>query len=108
IICVGGENPELPGRITETRNKQNQVEDRDFVALDEVQSRIREDFAIRLEKTYTYKRGEPDPAPDSGCSVEQAAVALACAHPNPKLVVRAKQNVATLWERGAGGAYELL
>ncbi len=108
VICTKGGPHEFAKRITKTRNKQNRVEDRDFVALDEVQALIREDFALTLERTYTYKRGEADPGPEYGCSVVQAAVALACAHPNPKLVVRAKQNVDTLWEQGPEGAYPML
>ncbi|WP_236572219.1 AIPR family protein [Nocardiopsis sp. FR4] len=108
VICTNGDSPELPSRITTTRNRQNQVEERDFVALDRTQTYIREEFALVLDKTYTYKRGEADPSPDQGCSVTQAAVALACAHPNTKLTVRAKQNVDTLWERGSDGAYDLL
>jgi hypothetical protein len=107
VICVDDPSSELPSRITDTRNRQNRVEDRDFVALDETQALIREDFGT-LDKSYTYKRGEPDPVPDQGCSVVEASLALACAHPNVKLAVRAKQNVDTLWERGSEGAYPML
>ena len=80
-------------------------EERDFVALDEIQAFIRED---PVGKFYSYKRGEPDPYLNRGCSVVEASLALACAHPNVKLAVRAKQNVDTLWERGAEGAYPML
>lgn len=108
VICTRGMPSDLPDQITRTRNRQNQVLERDFVALDETQTHIREEFALLLEKSYAYKRGEADPAPDQGCSVVHAAVALACAHPNTKLAVRAKQNVDTLWERGSDGAYDML
>ncbi|WP_017611995.1 AIPR family protein [Nocardiopsis salina] len=107
VICVSDRSSLLPTRITDTRNRQNRVEDRDFVALDETQALIREDFGTQ-DLAYTYKRGEPDPVPEHGCSVVEAAVALACAHPNVKLAVRAKQNVDSLWEQGADGAYPLL
>jgi hypothetical protein len=107
VICVDDPSSDLPARITDTRNRQNQVEERDFVALDETQALIREDFG-NIGKFYTYKRGEPDPVPEQGCSVVEASLALACAHPNVKLAVRAKQNVDTLWERGAEGAYPML
>ncbi|MDT0330020.1 AIPR family protein [Nocardiopsis lambiniae] len=109
VICTGkdGSDPGLPTRITRARNRQNPVKDRDFVSLDRTQSLIDEEFSLRGLQ-YTYRRGEPDPAPEQGCSVVEAAIALACAHPNPRLVVRAKQNVDTLWERGEGSTYGLL
>ena len=94
--------------VTRTTNTQNRVERRDFVALDTIQEAIREDFALTLDKTYTLKRGELDPAPDAGCSVVEAAIALACAYRSPELTARIKQNVDLLWESGTGGAYRLL
>ncbi|WP_026119218.1 AIPR family protein [Nocardiopsis ganjiahuensis] len=107
VICVDDPSSDLPSQITDTRNRQNRVEERDFVALDETQALIREDFGT-IDKFYSYKRGEPDPVPEQGCSVVEASLALACAHPNVKLAVRAKQNVDTLWERGTEGAYPML
>lgn len=106
IICID-KSSELNVRITEARNRQNPVMARDFIALDETQALIREDFGV-LGKSYNYKRGEPDPTPEEGCSVVEAAIALACLHPNVKLVIRAKQHVDTLWERGPEGAYPML
>lgn len=54
------------------------------------------------------KRGEPEPPADNGCSVVTAATALACAHRNPELAVRAKRSTDLLWEEGPQGAYDLL
>lgn len=108
VIVVDKDMPDLAQRITETTNTQNHVEQRDFIALDEVQAMIREDFVLSLNKSYVFKRGEPDPAPDEGCSVVHAAIALACAHRNTELAVRAKRDTDLLWERGSGGAYPRL
>ena len=94
--------------VTLATNTQNRVERRDFVALDPVQAMIKEDFALSLQKTYTVKRGELEPSPDSGCSVITAAIALACAHRNPDLAVRAKRSTDLLWEEGSQGAYDLI
>lgn len=109
VICTGkGDgSSELPARITHARNRQNPVRDRDFVSLDPTQSLIGEEMSIRGLQ-YTYRRGEPDPAPEQGCSVVEAATALACAHSNPRLAVEAKQNVETLWDRSESGTYGLL
>ncbi|WP_192579898.1 AIPR family protein [Micromonospora sp. AMSO31t] len=84
--------------VTQKTNTQNQVESRDFAALDRDQTRLREDFAISLGKTYVIKRGEREPDPDQGCSIVEVAVALACAHRNSELAARAKRDEALLWE----------
>lgn len=107
-FSLGQDRPAYAKRITETTNTQNDVSQRDFIALDATQADIREDFLLSLGKTYVYKRGEPDPSADAGCSVEHAAVALACAHRSPELAVRASQGTEVLWERGPSGAYPRL
>jgi hypothetical protein len=107
-FSLGGERPTYARRITETTNTQNDVSRRDFIALEPAQAEIREDFLLSLGKTYVYKRGEPDPAPDAGCSVVHAAIALACAHRSPELAVRASQDTDLLWERESTGAYPRL
>ncbi|WP_234435742.1 AIPR family protein [Streptomyces sp. NRRL F-2747] len=108
VISLGDERADYASKITETTNTQNDVSRRDFIALDETQALIREDFDLTLDKTYVYKRGEADPVPDSGCSVVHAAIALACARRTPELAVRAKRDTDLLWERGDGGAYPRL
>ncbi len=107
-FSLGAERTAYAKRITETTNTQNDVSQRDFISLDPVQAAIREDFLLSLGKTYVFKRGEADPAPDAGCSVVHAAVALACAHRSPELAVRAGKDTDLLWERGDRGAYPRL
>lgn len=111
IISLGTldvERAEYAARITKTTNTQNDVVPRDFITLDINQALIREDFDLSLEKVYVYKRGEVDPPADSGCSLPQAAIALACAYRTPELAVRAKRSTDLLWEQGKGGAYPRL
>ncbi|GGV15723.1 hypothetical protein GCM10010182_40890 [Actinomadura cremea] len=108
-ISLGADRAAYANRITETTNTQNDVSQRDFIALEPAQAQIREDFLLTLERIYTYKRGEPPLAsPEAGCSVEVAAEALACAHRTPELAVRAALDTNLLWERGADGAYPRL
>ncbi|MBO2458557.1 AIPR family protein [Actinomadura violacea] len=107
-LSLGKDRSTFAKRITETINTHNDVSQREFVALDTAQAEIREDFLLSLWKTYVYKKGEPDPSPDAGCSVEHAALALACAHQSPELVVRARQRTDSLWERGTTGSYPRL
>lgn len=108
VIQVPADDAVFGGVVTRSTNTQNHMERRDFIALDEVQMAIREDFALSLDKTYVFKRGDIDPAPDAGCSVVTAAIALACAHRNPEFVFRAKRDRDLLWEVDRGGAYPSL
>jgi hypothetical protein len=108
IIALGENYAKYAYRIAETTNTQNDVYRRDFISLDEKQAQIRQDFDLTLGKSYVYKRGEIDPVPDLGCSVVQAAVALACAYSTPELAVRAKRDTELLWETGSQGAYQRL
>lgn len=94
--------------VTQATNTQNQVEPRDFVALDPNQARLRDDFSLSLHKTYVLKRGDIDPAPEAGCSVVEAARALACANRDPDLAMRAKQSPELLWEQAPNRAYQVL
>lgn len=105
VFSLGGLGSTYGKRVTETTNTQNDVSARDFIALDPVQAEIREDMLLSLGKSYTYKRGAPDPAPETGCSIVQVAVALACAHHSAELAVRAARDTNLLWERSSRGAY---
>ncbi|MBM7415829.1 MULTISPECIES: AIPR family protein [Nocardiaceae] len=108
LISLEGAPEDFAKMVTEATNTQNQVEARDFVALDGLQTRLRDDFAMTLGKTYVVKRGEVDPDRENGCSVVDAARALACAHPDASYAARAKSDNVTLWETGSGGTYKVL
>lgn len=109
VIETGSAPDNLSNDITRANNTQNHVERRDYVvALDPTQVAIGNDFAITLNKVYAIKREAMDLALDAGCTVDQAAIALACAHTNPELAVRAKRSPHLLWEEGDRGVYDLL
>lgn len=94
--------------ITKSTNTQNHIERRDFVALDPIQIALREEFRVSLGLLYSIRRSEFEPSPDSGCTIREAAVALACAHPDPGLTARVRNNENLLWEDDAEGAYSRL
>ena len=82
--------------VTRATNTQNRILPRDFVALDPEQERLRTD--LRLDgKTYAVKSGEPEPPADTGCTVLEATVALACAH-SVEFAVLAKREISRLWD----------
>ncbi|MEU7881127.1 AIPR family protein [Microbispora bryophytorum] len=90
--------PGFGDQVTTSTNTQNPIEDRDFKSMDKAQTQLRDDFALSLHLTYVIKRGEPLPDEDKGCSITEAAVALAATHPNAELAALAKRDKAALWD----------
>ncbi|MCC4316613.1 AIPR family protein [Streptomyces samsunensis] len=108
VICVKDAPDGLTLSIAKASNTQNHIEPRDFIALAPEQDLIRADFALTLGKSYVYKRGELDPSPATGCSIVEAATALACAHRDAGLVARVRADHDHLWRSGPDGAYSKL
>ncbi|MER7181289.1 AIPR family protein [Streptomyces hyaluromycini] len=107
-IIVTGEAVELAKRTIQATNRQNRVEPRDFIALDPIQAGILEEMRAELGLEYSVRRSELDPTEDTGCSVVEAACALACAHPDSQYAVRMGATLDVLWERGSQGIYDVL
>ncbi|MFF4605771.1 AIPR family protein [Streptomyces sp. NPDC001339] len=86
-------------RVTIATNTQNSVVQQDFRALDKIQKRLRYDFDVTLGKTYVIKRGEEPPERADGCHMNEAAVALACAHKDARMSFRANtEKGRRLWD----------
>jgi hypothetical protein len=99
--------PGFGARVTTATNTQNQVFPRDFAALDPNQERLKTELWYDLHKSYFY-RGETNLYPDTGCTVEEAAVALACAYGNVILAVHAKRELSKLFENIKREPYTLI
>ncbi|SPT60100.1 AIPR family protein [Actinomadura madurae] len=85
-------------QVTTSTNTQNPIEDRDFKALDDIQITLQQDFAHRLHLAYAIKRSGQRIDEDKGCSMTEAALALAATHPNAEFAARAKRDTSALWE----------
>jgi len=107
-IIVTGKFDAFAKQATQATNRQNRVEARDFIALDPIQAAILEEMRAELGLNYSVRRSELEPQPDTGCSVVEAACALACAHPDSQYVARIAANLDVLWERGSQGVYDAL
>ncbi|ESU51804.1 AIPR family protein [Streptomyces filamentosus] len=92
--------PGFGDQVTTTTNTQNPIEERDFKSLDPGQITLREDFARLLKRSYVTKRGETVPDSAHGCSITEAAEALAAVSPNARLAAVAKRDddLVGLWE----------
>ncbi|WP_199853895.1 AIPR family protein [Plantactinospora sp. BB1] len=107
-IIVTGKAVDFAKQATQATNRQNRVDARDFIALDPVQAAILEEMRTELGLDYSVRRSELEPQPDTGCSVVEAACALACAHSDSQYAARIATKLEVLWERGSQGIYDVL
>ncbi|MBB4895552.1 hypothetical protein FHS39_004631 [Streptomyces olivoverticillatus] len=107
-IIVTGKREDFARKTTQATNRQNSVGPRDFIALDPVQAAILEEMRAELGLEYSVRRSELDPPEETGCSVIEAACALACAHPDSQYAARMATTLDVLWERGSQGIYDVL
>jgi AIPR protein len=108
LISLANCPDEFGTELTRAANTQNKIERRDFAALDPEQDRLRRDLSLDLGKTYFYKSGDVPGHPSDGCAIEEATLALACAHQDVSLAVQAKREVGKLWEDVEKVPYKLL
>ncbi|WP_433729607.1 AIPR family protein [Nocardia sp. CA-129566] len=94
--------------VSQAANRQNAIEPRDHIALEPVHQAIKANLRAELRKHYVIKRGEPAPAPATGCSLDELALALACLHPDAEQTARASSSTENLWEQGPNGSHTLL
>ncbi|MDX3091557.1 AIPR family protein [Streptomyces sp. ME02-6978a] len=86
-------------RVTVAANTQNAIQERDFKSRDQTQFDLRDDFALSLGLSYVIRRGEPEPARTAGCTMTEAATALAATHRTAEMGARAKRDPSLLWEK---------
>jgi hypothetical protein len=108
IISLEGCPSAFEMELTKAANTQNRIESKDFVAQDSQQARLQTDLFLGTQKRYVYRSGETAPALEDGCTFEDAAVALACAHPDIAYAIQAKREVGKLWEDITKPPYTIL
>ncbi len=98
LISLQGCPSDFANEVTRAANTQNRIEKRDFASLDKEQYRLRSELLLSLGKDYTYRTGDQPPAPDKGCTLDEATVALACAQEDVTHAVNAKQAIGRFYE----------
>lgn len=98
LISLENCPPGFATDLTRAANTQNRIEKKDFAALDPQQDRLKTDLWLEAQKDYAFKTGDAVPAPDQGCTLDDAAVALACAQADTSLCVLAKREVSRLYD----------
>ncbi|MEV0646959.1 AIPR family protein [Phytomonospora sp. NPDC050363] len=109
VIAVPRDEERFAVRLTRAANTQNPIQARDFASQQDEQDRLAKEFWYFVdEKIYVVKRGQTVPDAADGCTVEEAAQALVCAHRDPTLAVRAAKNSDLLWAKSPAGFYDKL
>ncbi len=67
------------------------------MSLDEQQQRLQTELQLD-DVRYVYKSGDSIASTDNGFDLDEATVALACAHQDVALSVQAKREIGKLWE----------
>lgn len=96
-IIVRGDDQTFGEEVTRTNNRQNRIENRDFVALDPEQNRIRQELAVD-GIDYQLVRSESVARSDTAFDLVEATTALACASNTVRLPVQLKREIGKLWE----------
>lgn len=97
VISLEKANAALGTAITKTNNRQNRIDNRDFVTLDPEQSRLRAELGVE-GIMYNVTRSDSVVRNDKSCDLVEATTALACASGKPGLFVQLKREVGKLWE----------
>lgn len=97
IISLEDSQAEFGENVTKTNNRQNRIENRDFVALDPEQGRIRTELALESIE-YHVLREESATRTDTAFDLVESTTALSCASGNVATVVQLKREIGRLWE----------
>lgn len=96
-IIVRGEDQSFADNVTKTNNRQNRIENRDFVTMDPEQGRIRTELAID-GIDYQLMRADSVIRSDSAFDLVEATTALACSSGSVRLPVQLKREIGKLWD----------
>jgi hypothetical protein len=96
---------EFGNEVTKANNRQNRIENRDFVSQDPEQTRIREELAHDAI-TYNITRSDHFNRTKNSFEVEEATASLACASGQVSLAVQAKRELGKFYENLSKGIYK--
>lgn len=107
IIEVSDAPETFEKEVTRTNNRQNRIENRDFVSQDPEQIRIRTELLID-GIDYSIMRSETFWPREKSFELTEATVALACASGKTALAVQAKGGIGKFYENLDRGIYKIL
>lgn len=107
IISLEGTEPIFGQEITKANNRQNKVENSDFVSFDPEQTRLRDELAIE-GINYQLNRSEGNETGDKAFDLIDSTTALSCASLDVTIVVQLKREIGKLWENLNKAPYKKL
>ena len=107
IISLEGAGEDFGGEVTKTNNRQNRIENRDFVSQDEEQIRIRKELSIE-DVDYNIVRSDSFKPTDKSFDLSEATIALACASGDTSLAVQAKREIGKFYESLSKAPYRTI
>jgi hypothetical protein len=99
--------PGFGAQVARATNRSNPMSARDLVAMDHVQQRLRDEFELTWSRNYAIRAGDPVPTQANGCSVQEAAIAMACGRYGATALMKVTGDTASLWAT-QGSAYREL
>jgi hypothetical protein len=98
VISLEGTPLGFTDDVTLSTNKQNKVEEKDFLSLDQNQSRVKLELNSKNIQ-YIFRSGEIIGDKENSFDVTEAIIALACSSPDVANAVLAKRNIGSLLDR---------
>lgn len=105
IISLENAASNFGADVTRANNRQNRIENRDFVSQDPEQMRIRTELSIDGIE-YNLVRSDSFSSTQSSFDLSEATAALACTSGETNLTVQAKREIGKYFERLDGGIYK--
>ncbi len=96
VIAID-EDVDFGENITKANNRQNRIENRDFVSLDPEQIRLQNELAIDGIQ-YHLLRSEAATRSEASTDLIESTTALACAACDSGMAVQLKREIGKLWE----------
>ncbi len=107
LISLADASEEFGSQVTRTNNRQNRIENRDFVAQDPEQLRLKTELAID-GIDYNIVRSDTFKASEKSFDLPEATAALACATGETNYAVQAKREIGKFYEDLTKGFYKKL
>ncbi|EKP9077440.1 AIPR family protein [Escherichia coli] len=97
LISLEGAPEDFGANVTKTNNRQNRIESRDFVSLDDEQIRLKRELSLEGIE-YNIVRSENVKTSASIIDLSEATIALACASTQVGLAVQAKREIGRFYD----------
>ncbi len=107
LISLEGAPEDFGASVTKTNNRQNRIESRDFVSLDDEQIRLKKELSLEGIE-YNIVRSENVKTSASIIDLSEATIALACASTQVGLAVQAKREIGRFYDNLKKAPYKTI